>query len=100
MSWARGVASFGRPWGSRPVERCLACEAVVSKGFGVAYLISGRALSRLFCFLTEKSEAVPWGGGPFGLASEAALHGSRTPRPTLARRSTTSSYPDVFCSVP
>jgi hypothetical protein len=30
------------------VERCLACEAVVSKGLGVAYLISGSALCRLF----------------------------------------------------
>jgi hypothetical protein len=54
---------------SEALERCLACEAEVSKGRSVAHPISVSALCLDFRGVTRKEA---W--RPLGLASEAALH--------------------------
>jgi len=81
--------------GSHPVERCLACEAVVNRANRDACPISVSALCRNVCLFTQQStanqqtcsivsvvhhglasEATLHGSDRVGLASEAALHGS------------------------
>jgi hypothetical protein len=56
------------------VERCLACEAVVNKGKALSQVLG--AVCALRYSLSPFSSALR-GGDPFGLASEATLHGWR-----------------------
>ena len=67
--------------GSHPVERCLACEAVVNRANRDACPISVSALCRNVCLFTQQSTANQQTCSivsvvHHGLASEAALHGS------------------------
>jgi hypothetical protein len=50
-----------------PVERCLACQAD-----------SVGAVNRCFVARLGQDQRVSMGGYPFGLASEATLHGCRS----------------------
>ena len=61
------------------MERCLACEAEVSKGRSVAHPISVGALCLEFRGVTRKrgGRDMLHGWRPHGLASEATLHGWR-----------------------